>query len=123
MAEQGVTITIPLTITISLGPPVLEPPGSGHVVSHLHHVGVNWDWGWYAYCSGCGCNRWLLLSVSGGPYNSHMAHCNVCGQTVNPPMEGGRNAPMQQMVRANLDHQQQHPDDTFPPPRAVRRSS
>lgn len=122
MAEgNSVTFTIPLVIEIRLGQPVIHPPQQAEVVTHVHHVGVNWDWGWYAYCTGCGCNRHLVLSVEGGPYNAHMAHCNVCNQTVYPPMDGARNAPMHQMDRNALVYQRQHPDESDPKP--LRRSS
>lgn len=123
---QEVTFTIPLVITVEirLGTPVINPPHQdAHVVSHLHHVGVNWDWGWYAHCTGCGCNRHLVLSVEGGPRNAHMAHCNVCNQTVYPPYDdsGARTAPMHQMDRNALVYQRQHPDETHPKP--LRSSS
>ena len=115
---QSVSFVIPLTITVEirLGQPVIDPPHQAQAAIHCHHVGVNWDWGWYAYCSGCGCNRHLVLSVEAGPRNAHMAYCNVCRQTVYPPMDGARNAVMHQMDRNTLEYQRQRPNETEPKP-------
>lgn len=60
------------------------------------HIGWNAANGWVAWCYGCRCERWLVLSVGGGPFNAHMAYCQACGRYRCPPArpnDAGRDAP------------------------------
>jgi hypothetical protein len=143
-AKDGVvTFTIPIAITVSIGPAVLAQPQVEAEVPKERvflggHVGVNWNheggWGWYSYCRVCGCNRHLVLNCDGGWMGSWMgswmAWCNVCNKIVDPPPATCREDPRWQDRRKTtrvpdpqfipmetLDYQKEHPTECDPPPR------
>lgn len=140
-AKDGVvTITIPITITVSIGPVVLlhhQTKVETQVSERVFlggHVGVNWNheggWGWYSYCRVCRCNRHLILHCDGGWAGSWRAWCNVCNKIVDPPAPTYREDPRWQdrrkttrvpdpqfIARATLDYQKDHPEEVDPPPR------
>jgi ribosomal protein S27E len=78
--SQSVTITVPITITVSLGAAVVQNVPS-------LQVGVNRGLGWYCRCPNCRKHRHLMLYVH--PDNARAAYCNVCEQIVLPPISGG----------------------------------
>jgi hypothetical protein len=129
-SDGSVSITIPLTITISLGAPVLgqipvlnigHPPIEEHGYCNLVNfgrkklfVGINEGMGWFAYCHGCKTNRHLLLHIGNAPYYEWMAHCNVCNKVVHPPHDGQTVLALDQISNVDRIVQRDCPNDSFP---------
>lgn len=110
--DGSVSVTIPLTITIQIGPAVLQAPLQGV------YTGTNWDKGWYAYCRFCRCNRWLVLHADFNRTRPIMAYCNVCEAFLITPTDNDQDIPWDFIANQVLMYQKQCPGVAIPPPQS-----
>ena len=113
-----VTFTIPITITISLGQPVLQPANLQYafrVGNRTEYVilqsGHNTNHGWFFGCPVCKKNRLQTIHVDA--QRNLQAYCNVCQVSSYPP-DKIRNEMPKYIQPYELRHQLDYPNDGQP---------